>query len=85
MLRAGSAGRHLTADAPPPPPPPAAGKKAPLRGSVAPRAEQGESQPLEVLRRENELLKKTISTAETAGKQPRRTPAASRSPGAAHT
>lgn len=63
----------------------AAGKRAPLRGSVAPRAEQGESQPLEVLRRENELLKKTISTAETAGKQPRRKPAgggaASCSPG----
>lgn len=49
----------------------AAGARAPLRSSVVPRAEQGESQPLEVLRRENELLKKTIASAETAGKQPR--------------
>jgi hypothetical protein len=37
---------------------------------VAVRAQAGET-PLDVLRKENELLKQTISSAEVAGKQQR--------------
>lgn len=47
---------------------PAGSRKPAPRGPLAVRAE-GESQPLEVLRRENELLKKTITSAESAGKR----------------
>lgn len=47
---------------------PAGARKPASRGPLAVRAE-GESQPLEVLRRENELLKKTIMSAESAGKR----------------
>lgn len=49
---------------------PAVARKLASRGPLAVRAE-GESQPLEVLRRENELLKKTIMSAESAGKRRR--------------